>query len=267
MQWYVVKKHINGHYYWYWQKTYREGRYVRTLNKYIGPVDRVPRPASYAQPIIRGDPVELPATTIPMQFPRPVRARIDQRAVDFTIDALRRDVAQTDFDQAWQVSSGKRNTEILAKSFPKVDALLSTLEVNIMNVSEQGNWFDPRRDYINIINKQWWYVTKGNSDIYRYYRTVCHELIHWTGHRSRLNRIGSTTFGSKEYALEELTAEMGSLMLLKVLGYNENETTEYHASYFQSWLQRMPDQEQAISLAKNRAKKAVEYILEHGGVL
>jgi len=165
------------------------------------------------------------------------------------------------------VLSGKRNVEILAKSFPKVDALLSSLKVNIMNVSEQGNWFDPRRDYINIINKQWWYATKGNSDIYRYYRTVCHELIHWTGHRSRLNRIASTTFGSQQYALEELTAEMGSLMLLKVLGYNENETTESHALYFQSWLQRMPDQEEAIMLAKNRAKKAVEYILEHGGVL
>ena len=44
MQWYVVKKHINGHYYWYWQKTYREGRQVRTLNKYIGPVGKVSRP-------------------------------------------------------------------------------------------------------------------------------------------------------------------------------------------------------------------------------
>jgi hypothetical protein len=43
---YLVIKTIKGNRYYYWQKTYREGRHVRTLNKYIGPVVKVPRPIS-----------------------------------------------------------------------------------------------------------------------------------------------------------------------------------------------------------------------------
>jgi hypothetical protein len=46
MDWYRVIKKINGHRYYYWQKTYRAGKQVKTLNKYIGPVDKVPRPAA-----------------------------------------------------------------------------------------------------------------------------------------------------------------------------------------------------------------------------
>jgi hypothetical protein len=39
MQWYHVIKRIKGRRYHYWQKTYREGGIVKTLNRYIGPVD------------------------------------------------------------------------------------------------------------------------------------------------------------------------------------------------------------------------------------
>jgi hypothetical protein len=46
MDWYRVIKKINGHRYYYYQKTYRVGRQVKTLNKYVGPVDKVPRPAA-----------------------------------------------------------------------------------------------------------------------------------------------------------------------------------------------------------------------------
>jgi len=266
MQWYAVKKRIKGNYYWYWQKTYRVGRQVKTLNRYIGPAHSVSPP--FGRQPIAGREVELPATTIPIPFPAPVRATVDQTSIDFALKAFVHDMPDDyDFDQAWQIFGGKRNKAIMGKSFPKVDAILSTLDVRMLNSSEQGNFFDPSKDYINIIAKQWWYSASGNSDIYRYYRTVCHELIHWTGHKSRINRIHFSQWGDEGYAMEELTAEMGSIMLLNILGYNENESTEYHAAYFQSWLKRIPDKEQAIKLATGRATKAVRYIIEHGGVL
>ena len=37
MEWYRVVKTINGRKYIYEQKTYRQGKQVRTLNRYIGP--------------------------------------------------------------------------------------------------------------------------------------------------------------------------------------------------------------------------------------
>jgi hypothetical protein len=43
MKWYQVTKTINGRRYLYWQKTYRVGSSVLTLNKYIGPANNPPR--------------------------------------------------------------------------------------------------------------------------------------------------------------------------------------------------------------------------------
>jgi len=43
MKWYQVTKTINGRRYLYWQKTYRAGGSVKTLNKYIGPANNPPR--------------------------------------------------------------------------------------------------------------------------------------------------------------------------------------------------------------------------------
>src|SRR5271170_7899674 len=39
MNWYRVIKTIKGRRYHYWQKTYRQGKSVKTLNKYIGPME------------------------------------------------------------------------------------------------------------------------------------------------------------------------------------------------------------------------------------
>src|SRR3546814_3516592 len=51
-----------------------------------------------------------------------------------------------------------------------------------------------------------------------YYRTCLHELTHATGHAKRLNRDLTNSFGSKDYAREELIAEMGSAFLCAALG-------------------------------------------------
>ena len=48
MEWYQVTKTIKGRKYLYWQKTYRQGDSVKTLNKYIGPGANPPRMPSLA---------------------------------------------------------------------------------------------------------------------------------------------------------------------------------------------------------------------------
>lgn len=55
MRWYQVAETINGRKYLYWQRTYRVGKHVKTLNTYIGPaglVSATPRttPASACSP-------------------------------------------------------------------------------------------------------------------------------------------------------------------------------------------------------------------------
>jgi hypothetical protein len=50
MQWYRVVKTIRGRKYLYWQKTYRVGKQVKTLNQYIRPYDGSVIKKAYVEP-------------------------------------------------------------------------------------------------------------------------------------------------------------------------------------------------------------------------
>lgn len=56
--------------------------------------------------------------------------------------------------------------------------------------------------------------------------TALHELGHWTGHRTRLNR--------RHEAMEELRAELSSALLAGELGIPAD--IPQHASYISNWL-------------------------------
>jgi antirestriction protein ArdC len=91
-----------------------------------------------------------------------------------------------------------------------------------------------------------------------YYRTCLHELTHATGHASRLSRDLTNAFGSKDYAREELIAEMGSAFLCAALGI---VPTVRHADYLASWLAVLREDNRAIFRAASAASKATDWIL------
>jgi antirestriction protein ArdC len=91
-----------------------------------------------------------------------------------------------------------------------------------------------------------------------YYRTALHELTHATGHHSRLNRDQTASFGSTDYACEELIAEMGSAFLCAALGI---EPTVRHADYLGSWLDVLREDNRAIFRAASAATKAADWLL------
>lgn len=85
-----------------------------------------------------------------------------------------------------------------------------------------------------------------------------HELIHWTGHPSRLNREDFVSkFGSEAYAAEELVAELGSMMLCAQLGIPADIE---HESYIASWLTILKNDKRAIFKAATLAEKAIAYL-------
>ena len=96
-------------------------------------------------------------------------------------------------------------------------------------------------------------------DPINYYRTALHELTHATGHASRLNRKIQNAFGSKDYAREELVAEMGSAFLCAALGI---APTVRHADYLASWLEVLREDNRAIVRAASQASKASDWLLE-----
>jgi antirestriction protein ArdC len=91
-----------------------------------------------------------------------------------------------------------------------------------------------------------------------FYRTVLHELGHWTGHRSRLDRDQSGGFGTSAYAREELCAEMASAFLCAALGI---VPTVRHADYLANWLAFLRADNRAIFKAASQASKAADYLL------
>ncbi len=95
-------------------------------------------------------------------------------------------------------------------------------------------------------------------DQVNYYRTCLHELTHATGHASRLGRDLASGFGSKDYAREELIAEMGSAFLCAALGI---VPTVRHADYIGSWLEVLREDNRAIFRAARAATKAADWLL------
>lgn len=72
------------------------------------------------------------------------------------------------------------------------------------------------------------------ENIEAYYSTLFHEIIHSTGHHSRLNRDLSGNFGTKSYSKEELIAEIGSAGIMKTLGIETKKTFEQSTAYIHS---------------------------------
>lgn len=95
-----------------------------------------------------------------------------------------------------------------------------------------------------------------------YYGTALHELAHWTGHPSRLNRPTlneSYRFGDQNYAKEELRAELASVFLAAERGIPHNP--EHHAAYVGSWIKGLKEDKNEIFRAAHDASAATDFLL------
>jgi len=91
-----------------------------------------------------------------------------------------------------------------------------------------------------------------------YYSTLYHELVHSTGHESRLDRLEKTGFGSGPYAKEELVAEMGAAMLCGMAGI---DNLDQSAAYVKGWLSALRDDPKLVVQAAANAQRASDLIL------
>jgi putative DNA primase/helicase len=71
------------------------------------------------------------------------------------------------------------------------------------------------------------------SSAANYYASLLHELGHWTGHQSRLNRDLAHPYGSQGYTREELRAEIASMIVGSELGIGYDPGQ--HAAYAAGW--------------------------------
>ncbi len=122
---------------------------------------------------------------------------------------------------------------------------------------QQRAFYQPFQDFINMPKKE----SFGSGE--EYYSTLFHELVHSTGHRSRLNRkslIEMSEFGSSAYSFEELVAETGACYLTSHTGI-ANQVFDNSVAYLKGWLQIFKNDPKFIIQASAQAQKAVDFIL------
>lgn len=162
-----------------------------------------------------------------------------------------RDVDGIEDDTANFENEPIENAESLVKNYGE--------EVKIHVQTSNKAYYTPTLDYI-VVPKLNQYENPNE-----FYSTLFHEMVHSTGHKSRLDRFDgsdSSIFGSESYSKEELVAEIGSNMILSILGIEDEKQQENSVAYLYGWLSKIKEDPKLITSAAQKAQKAADFILE-----
>lgn len=139
---------------------------------------------------------------------------------------------------------------------PALDAFFAATGADIRTSNEPNAYYRPSEDFIHMPPIATFHSAAG------YYGTLAHEAAHWTGHKSRLDRI-SRFADRKAYAFEELVAEIGNCMICASLGLTPD--FDQSAAYVASWLRALKDDKRMIFKAATEAQKAADLLLASAG--
>ncbi|WP_145562683.1 ArdC family protein [Yersinia canariae] len=138
------------------------------------------------------------------------------------------------------------------ESLPRAEALFRNSGATIIEKG-QNAFYVPSTDEIRLPERRLF------TDAANFYATGLHELVHWSGAKSRLNREMKGRFGSEGYAFEELIAELGSAFLMADLGIVGEVQ---HESYIASWLKALKNDKRYIFKAATAASKTHRYLVD-----
>lgn len=134
----------------------------------------------------------------------------------------------------------------------ELDGFFGATGARVETTTEPRAYYRPISDHIHMPPVETFHTVAG------YYATLAHELIHWTGAKHRLDRLGRFS-DRKAYAFEELVAEIGNCFLCARLGLAPDFGQS--AAYAAGWLSAMKSDNRAIFRAASEAQKAVDFIL------
>lgn len=117
-----------------------------------------------------------------------------------------------------------------------------------------------RAFYQTVADKITLPLRKQFKDSEGYYGTLLHELTHWTGHETRMDRENKNAFGSLKYAAEELVAEFGGVFLAAHLGVRTSGHQD-SAKYLKNWLEVLENDSGNLFKAATRAQKSTDYLI------
>lgn len=143
----------------------------------------------------------------------------------------------------------------------RAEAAEAALRSSGADIRESGDqaFYVPSEDYVNMPTFDRFHTAGG------YLATLAHELCHWTGHTTRLDRQQRNQFGSKDYAFEELVAEIGAAFVGARLGI-VGDHIDNHAAYLAHWLTALRSDKKMIFKAASLAQLAADMVLANAGL-
>ena len=147
-------------------------------------------------------------------------------------------------------------------SMPKVDKNNMFSFEPVDRMIADNRWICPIKPtygdqaYYSISKNEIVVPEKGQfKDGESFYSNLYHEMSHSTGAENQLDRIKPTTFGSADYAREELVAELTAALTAQRYGMTKNLKTD-SAAYLKSWLDKLKESPQFIKTVLLDVKKA-----------
>jgi antirestriction protein ArdC len=137
---------------------------------------------------------------------------------------------------------------------PLLDEFIATAGATIKEGGDRATYF-PEPDNIVVP------AFAAFVNAAEFYNTILHELVHWTGHAARLNRMAALKRQfedhDRRYAVEELIAELGSAFICAEFAIDSIAPS---ARYLDTWVKLLSGDDRAFFTACSQAQKAVDYL-------
>jgi len=144
-----------------------------------------------------------------------------------------------------ELSTDKENTTI-----PEIEEFIAATGASI--APAQSAFFSPEMDAIGMPD-----MSLFASEAY-YYSVLLHELSHWSGYETRLNRANHIKKYDDVYAFEELIAELSSAFLCAKNSISMDNTA--HAEYMSHWVKMLKEKPYILFSVSTHASKSAAYI-------
>lgn len=143
----------------------------------------------------------------------------------------------------------------LVESIPHIEALIKEHDIDIRQTTAHDQaFYKPSSDYIAMPSQNKFKCTG------EYYKTLMHEVTHWTG--NRLERDMSGHGGDHAYSYEELVAEITASFLCAHFGITSESIQDNSAAYVKGWCKKLGNHKEWIFKAGSDAQKAFDFIIK-----
>lgn len=142
------------------------------------------------------------------------------------------------------------------------DGFIGSSRCDVLELEGDEAFYAPQGDYIKMPMRAQFSTTDA------FLRVLWHEMSHSTANSdSPARRQLEGRFGSKEYAFEELVAELSSAFTAEAMGCPgaldiESEHYQQHLAYLSSWMAALRDDPDQLFKAAALAEKSSCYLVE-----